>query len=190
MGGRGPSEIRQDLQYDPGECCWRQGSSRLLILLTALFVAAEFAAVGRAPEPVATACRGRQALWPPGSCPVVEDAHALDRYIAASQIGITLSSLILGAYAQASIAPRVAPLVAASSAGSTPTPRSIPRRVVVLLVLTLLAMIAGELIPKSLALQDPTRTAMWTVVPMQWSRARVRLVDRLPQRQRQPDPAS
>jgi CBS domain containing-hemolysin-like protein len=39
----------------------------------------------------------------------------------------------------------------------------------VLLVLTVLAMIVGELVPKSLALQDPTRTALFTVLPMQWS---------------------
>jgi CBS domain containing-hemolysin-like protein len=39
----------------------------------------------------------------------------------------------------------------------------------VLLVLTVLAMILGELVPKSIALQDPTRTALATVLPMQWS---------------------
>jgi CBS domain containing-hemolysin-like protein len=39
----------------------------------------------------------------------------------------------------------------------------------VLLTLTVLSMIVGELVPKSLALQDPTRTAMFTVLPMQWS---------------------
>ena len=33
----------------------------------------------------------------------------------------------------------------------------------------LLAMIVGELVPKSLALQYPTRTALVTVLPMQWS---------------------
>src|SRR5215210_5163181 len=43
--------------------------------------------------------------------PVLEDGRALDRYIAASQVGITLSSLILGAYGQASIAPILAPLL-------------------------------------------------------------------------------
>ena len=86
------------------------GIITLLILLTALFVAAEFAVVG--------ARRSRlRRLAEDGSSlaarvlPVLEDAHALDRYIAASQVGITLSSLILGAYAQASIAPRFAPLI-------------------------------------------------------------------------------
>jgi CBS domain containing-hemolysin-like protein len=40
---------------------------------------------------------------------------------------------------------------------------------VVLLGLTVLAMILGELVPKSLALQNPTQTALVTVLPMQWS---------------------
>ena len=33
----------------------------------------------------------------------------------------------------------------------------------------MLAMIVGELVPKSLALQNPTATALFTVLPMQWS---------------------
>jgi CBS domain containing-hemolysin-like protein len=67
------------------------GIITLLILLTALFVAAEFAVVG--------ARRSRlRRLAEDGSplaarvLPVLEDPHALDRYIAASQVGITLSS--------------------------------------------------------------------------------------------------
>jgi putative hemolysin len=143
------------------------GIIAVLILGTALFVAAEFAAVG--------ARRSRlRRLAEDGSTlaarilPVIESPQALDRYIAASQVGITLSSLILGAYAQASIAPRVAPWLErlggldAESALSTAT-------AVVLLVLTTMAMIAGELIPKSLALHNPTLTALVTVVPMQWA---------------------
>ncbi len=143
------------------------GIITLLILLTALFVAAEFAVVG--------ARRSRlRRLAEDGSSlaarvlPVLEDAHALDRYIAASQVGITLSSLILGAYAQASIAPRFAPLIE-QVAGLDPQTAASTSAVVVLLILTTLAMIVGELVPKSLALQDPTTTAMWTVLPMQWS---------------------
>jgi CBS domain containing-hemolysin-like protein len=30
-------------------------------------------------------------------------------------------------------------------------------------------MVLGELVPKSIALQRPTETALWTVLPMQWS---------------------
>src|ERR671915_598055 len=81
-----------------------------LILLTALYVAAEFAAVGVRRSRLRRLAEDGNPLAA-RILPVVEDAHELDRYIAASQIGITLSSLILGAYAQASIAPRVAPLL-------------------------------------------------------------------------------
>ena len=41
--------------------------------------------------------------------PYVDNPAALDRYIAACQIGITLSSLVLGAYAQATFAVWLAP---------------------------------------------------------------------------------
>jgi putative hemolysin len=143
------------------------GIIALLILGTALFVAAEFAAVG--------ARRSRlRRLAEDGNTfaarvlPVIEDPRALDRYIAASQVGITLSSLILGAYAQASIAPRVAPWLERLG-GLDPETALSTAAAVVLLALTTLAMIAGELIPKSLALHNPTLTAIVTVVPMQWA---------------------
>jgi magnesium and cobalt exporter, CNNM family len=137
-----------------------------LILLTGLYVAAEFAAVG--------ARRSRlRRLAEDGSglaariLPVVEDPHELDRYIAVSQVGITLSSLILGAYGQAAIAPALVPLL--EGIGLNPERAVSTSAIIVLLTLTVLSMIVGELVPKSLALQDPTRTAIFTVLPMQWS---------------------
>ena len=39
----------------------------------------------------------------------------------------------------------------------------------VLVGLTIFQMVLGELMPKSLALQRPTRVALWTVLPMHWS---------------------
>src|SRR5918993_5456576 len=81
----------------------------LLILLTGLYVAAEFAAVSARRSRLRRMAADGHALAA-RILPVLEDPAALDRYIAASQIGITLSSLILGAYGQATIAPRVAPL--------------------------------------------------------------------------------
>jgi CBS domain containing-hemolysin-like protein len=139
----------------------------LLILVTALFVAAEFAAVGARRSRLRRLAEDGNALAA-RLLPVLEDPHALDRYIAASQVGITLSSLILGAYAQASIAPKFAPLIQRTANIDAPTAEN-ASAVIVLLILTTLAMIVGELVPKSLALQDPTRMAIWTVVPMQWS---------------------
>jgi putative hemolysin len=138
----------------------------LLILLTGLYVAAEFAAVGARRSRLRRLAEDGNALAA-RILPVVEHPHELDRYIAASQVGITLSSLILGAYGQAVLAPELAPLL--ERFGVEPTTAQSTAAVVVLLVLTGLAMIVGELVPKSLALQDPTRTALFTVLPMQWS---------------------
>jgi CBS domain containing-hemolysin-like protein len=138
----------------------------LLILLTALYVAAEFAAVGVRRSRLRRLAEDGNALAA-RMLPVVEDPAALDRYIAVSQIGITLSSLILGAYGQAALAPAVVPLL--EQAGLHPDTAASTAAVSILLLLTVLAMIIGELVPKSLALQDPTRVALATVLPMQWS---------------------
>lgn len=138
-----------------------------LILLTALYVAAEFAAVSVRRSRLRRLAEDGN-LLAARVLPVVEDPRELDRYIAASQVGITLSSLILGAYGQATLAPRLTPYFA--SLGLVP-PESVEATVaaIVLIVLTALAVIIGELVPKSLALQDPTRTTLFTVLPMQWS---------------------
>ena len=142
------------------------GVVTVLIAVNALYVAAEFAAVSvRQSRIQQRADRGdRLARF---LMPVLSDAHALDRYIAACQIGITVSSLVLGAYGQAAITPKLAPFLtgfemegpAAYTTAAT----------LVLISLTVFQMILGELVPKSLALQFPTQVSLWTVVPMRWS---------------------
>ena len=139
----------------------------LLILLTGLYVAAEFAAVSARRSRLRRLAEDGNVLAA-RMLPVLEDPNELDRYIAASQVGITLSSLILGAYGQATLAPRLAPLLERFGTMQAATAES-TAAVVVLLFLTTLAVIVGELVPKSLALQDPTATALFTVLPMQWS---------------------
>ena len=138
-----------------------------LILVTALYVAAEFAVVTVRPSRVRTRAEEGSTLAKK-LLPVLADPHELDRYIAASQIGITISSLVLGAYGQAALSGFVAPLLERLG-GMEPEAARSTAAVVILVVLTLLAMILGELIPKSLALHAPTRVALFTVVPMQWS---------------------
>ena len=139
----------------------------LLIVLTALYVAAEFAAVGARRSRLRRLAEDGHPLAA-RLLPVLEDPRQLDRYIAASQVGITLSSLILGAYAQAILAPKAAPLLMRlwdfDSASAVNT-----AAVILLLALTMLSVILGELVPKAVALQYPTQTALFTVLPMQWS---------------------
>ena len=95
-----------------------------LILVNAVYVAAEFAAVSVRRSRLRQLAGDGNVLakW---LLPYVDSPAALDRYIAACQIGITLSSLVLGAYAQATFAVWLAPWVAAP-AGSRrlpPNPR-------------------------------------------------------------------
>jgi putative hemolysin len=136
----------------------------VLTLLTALYVAAEFGAVG------VRRSRLRQ-LAEDGHwlarrlLPLIGAPRELDRYIAASQIGITLTSLILGAYGQARITPDLAPILEQWFGLTTHTAHSVAE-FSVLLVLTMFNVILGELVPKSVALQFPTQTALYTLVPM------------------------
>ena len=83
----------------------------LLIALTGFYVAAEFGAVGVRRSRLRRLCEDGDATAAK-LLPIVEDPQRLNRYIAASQVGITLSGMALGAYAEAFITPRVAPLVA------------------------------------------------------------------------------
>jgi CBS domain containing-hemolysin-like protein len=139
----------------------------LLIAVNALYVAAEFSAVSVRQSRVQQRADDGDALAR-RLLPVLRDAHALDRYVAGCQIGITLSSLVLGAYGQATLTPALGPLLGRTfdlDVGAATSTAAIT----VLVGLTLGQMILGELIPKSVALQFPTRIALWTAIPMQWS---------------------
>ncbi len=140
-----------------------------LVLLTSLYVAAEFAAVAIRRSRVRQLAQEGNSLAR-GLLPYLEDPQRLDTYIAACQIGITLSSLLLGAYGQATLAKGLAPLfeewgqmqtLAAHSAASA----------AVLFLLTSFHVIFGELLPKTIALQHPVPVALYTFAPMRWSLA-------------------
>jgi len=97
--------------------------------------------------------------------PLIESPAALDRYIAACQIGITLSSLVMGAYAQATFAVWLAPLFARAG-GLQEVAAQSTSVALVLLLLTAAQVVLAELVPKSLALQYPTQSALYTLLPM------------------------
>jgi putative hemolysin len=144
----------------------------ILILANALYVAGEFGVVGVRRSRVRRLSDDGNRLAK-RLLPFVDDPVKLDTYVAVSQVGITLSSLILGAFAQATVATALAPrlvtlfgLDVASSASTA--------AVIVLVMLTGVQVVAAELVPKSLALQFPTEVALATVLPMQWSLAAFR----------------
>jgi putative hemolysin len=135
-----------------------------LILVNALYVAAEFAAVSvRRSRIQQLAADGNPlAAW---LLPVLGSPKTLDRYIGACQIGITLSSLVLGAYAQATFAVWLTPYFA-SLTGLQDLAAQSTSTAVVLLTLTVAQVVFAELVPKSLALQYPTQTSLYTLIPM------------------------
>ena len=140
-----------------------------LILVNAVYVAAEFSAVSvrRARIQQMAADGHPLASW---LLPMLQSPAARDRYIGACQIGITLSSLILGAYAQSTFAVWLTPYFA-SIGGLQNVAAQSTSTAVVLLLLTVGQVIFGEQVPKSLALQRPTYTALYTLLPMlpsQW----------------------
>lgn len=139
----------------------------VLVLINTLYVAAEFSAVSvrrsRLEELARNGNRAARLLTT-----VIRDPAALDRYVAACQIGITLSSLVLGAYGQATVAEPLAPRLSAATGLDAATAESVSV-IGVLIALTVLQVIVGELVPKSIALQYPTKTALVTAVPMRAS---------------------
>lgn len=133
----------------------------VMVALNALYVAAEFATVGSRRSRVQEAADG-------GSGPagrlmaILRDPKALDDYVAVCQIGITLSSLIAGAYGQAQLTPLLEPVLGASGRAAAV--------LIVLIAITSLQVVLGELLPKTAALRYPERLAMATLPPMLVSR--------------------
>jgi magnesium and cobalt exporter, CNNM family len=139
----------------------------LLIALTGFYVAAEFGAVGVRRSRLRRLCEDGD---PTAArlLPVVESPQRLNQYIAASQVGITLSGLVLGAYAQATLSPRVAPLLE-HWVSLEPEMAASAANIGVLLALTMLSVVVGEMVPKTIALRYPTEVALLTTRPMLWS---------------------
>lgn len=133
----------------------------VMVALNALYVAAEFATVGSRRSRVQEAAAGGSGAA--GQLlAILHDPKLLDDYVAACQIGITLSSLVAGAYGQAQLTPLLEPLF--GTAG-----RAVAV-LVVLMVITSLQVVLGELLPKTAALRYPETLAMATLRPMQISR--------------------
>ena len=137
-----------------------------LILLNGLFVAAEFAIVGapRSAIDARAAAGNRLAMMVQR---VLHDPRRQDRYIATAQLGITVASLGLGMYGEHVLAdalyywfdaPGMPAWIASHGLAS----------VLAIAILTYFHIVVGEMVPKSLALQQAERMALWITPPMLW----------------------
>ena len=136
-----------------------------LVLANGFFVAAEFALVSvrrtRVEELISqgnrTAAVVRQAI------------HDPDRFIAATQLGITIASLLLGWIGDEALIPILEPLfrlLPESWLGAAHVSIAVA---ISFAIITFLHVVVGELAPKSIALQNPERTALIVARPVLWS---------------------
>jgi len=134
-----------------------------LVLLNGLFVAAEFAIVGAPRASIEhQAAQGRHLAHRVHR--VLENPKLQDRYIATTQIGISVASLGLGMYGEHALADWIAQAIEPWSANPWITAHAIAS-VVAVAFLTYLHIVIGEMVPKALALQRAERTSLY-VTPL------------------------
>lgn len=133
-----------------------------LVVLNGLFVATEFSLVAirrtRVEELVRQGVRGAKA---------VETAVVnLTRSIAAVQLGITLASIGLGFVGEPALARLITPLFSSLGLAWQGAVAHSLAGVLAFFLITFMHVVFGEVIPKSIALQIPDRTALWLSRPL------------------------
>lgn len=144
-----------------------------LVLLNAFFVAAEFALVSVRRSRIESLIEAGNA-----SARVVRQAIGdLDRYIAATQLGITIASLGLGWVGEPALGHLVEPAVEylleplghiLPEGAIEATSAAAIGGAIAFLVITFMHVVIGELMPKSIALQNPEGTSLWVARPIVW----------------------
>lgn len=142
---------------------WRLGGVVALVVANGFFVAAEFAIVTvrktRIDQLIAEGNRPARAVRRAVTTP--------DRYIAATQLGITMASLGLGWIGEPALAAIVQPTFAFLPAHiATATAHSIAVAIA-FTIITAFDIVFGELAPKWIALERSEATAMWVVRPLE-----------------------
>ncbi len=133
-----------------------------LVVLNGLFVAAEFALVSlrrtRVEEMVQQGVAGSRA--------VLAAMDGLGRSIAATQLGITLTSIGLGFVCEPALAHLIRPAFNVVPAEWQGTATHSAATILAFLLITFLHVVFGELIPKTIALQTADRAALWLARPL------------------------
>ncbi len=133
-----------------------------LVLLNGFFVAAEFALVkirDTQLEPLVIKGHRRAKA-------ARRIVHNLDAALSSTQLGITLASLGLGWVGKPVFANLLAPVT--SYFGVGPAEADWISFAFGFAVITFLHIVAGELAPKSLAIQKPLETSLWIAQPLHW----------------------
>lgn len=133
-----------------------------LVALNGFFVAAEFALVAvrktRIEEMVSQGVVRAKA--------VLTALDHLDRYIAATQLGITLASLALGMVSEPALARLIEPAFGYLNEAWRGVAAHSVATALAFTIITFMHVVFGELIPKTMALQVPDVTALWVARPL------------------------
>lgn len=135
-----------------------------LVVLNGLFVAAEFAIVG-APRASIEHQASRGSVLAQRVKRVLEDAKRQDRYIATTQIGISVASLGLGMYGEHVLAEWIALRLEPYGANLWIASHAIASAIAIG-ILTYLHIVVGEMVPKALALQRAERIVLYVTPPI------------------------
>ncbi len=131
----------------------------LLVLANGLFVAAEFAIVGATRAAIEhQAAQGHRLAQRVAY--VLEDPRRQDRYIATTQIGISVASLGLGMYGEHVLAEWIAPRLAPIEGNPWIAAHALASGISVA-ILTYRHIVLGEMVPKALALQSADTTVLY-----------------------------
>jgi len=130
-----------------------------LVVANGLFVAAEFAIVG-APRTSVEHQAAQGSRLAQRVLRVLEDPILQDRYIATTQIGISVASLGLGMYGEHWLAEQIQPWFVRFETVGWIAAHTVAS-VVAVAILTYLHIVIGEMVPKALALQRADRTALY-----------------------------
>lgn len=140
----------------------------VLILLNAVFVAAEFAIVGAPKASIDKLAAGGNAMALRVQA-VLRDPQKQDRYIATAQLGITLASLGLGMYGEHVLADVIYQYLGAVGGPAFLASHAFAS-ILAVTILTYFHIVVGEMVPKSLALQRAETMALWITPPMLWTK--------------------
>jgi putative hemolysin len=136
-----------------------------LVFINGFFVAAEFSLVGARRTRIAQLANEGHT----GAKSAQSAMEHLDSYIAATQLGITLASLGLGWIGEPAIAHFLEPLLHSIMPEESQEAFRVAVAVTIgFSIVTVLHIVLGELVPKSIALQRPEGTSIIVARPTSW----------------------
>ncbi len=133
-----------------------------LVALNAFFVAAEFALVGARRtrlEEMAEAGDGKATL-------ALKAVQSLDRYVSATQLGITLASLGLGMIGEPALAGLLERFFSVLPKELAAIATHATAVAIAFSLISTLHIVLGELVPKSLAIRFPEDVSRWVTAPL------------------------